>query len=158
VLLSRQADYAVRLVFELAKREPEQANTRDVAAEHRVPEAYLHKVVQRLSRAGLLSTLRGPHGGIRLSRPPSQVSLRDVVEAVDGPIAFNRCQKWPGDCSDSEPCPIHSVWQHLSDVLTQSMEEVTFDVLARRGLRDGVDAEHASIGSIGSRPRISSGG
>lgn len=153
MLLSRQADYAVRLVFELAKREPAHASTRDVAAEHGVPEAYSQKVVQRLSKAGLLSTLRGPHGGIRLSRPPSQISIRDVVEAMDGPIVFNRCQKWPGDCSDSEPCPIHSVWERLSTLLRQSMEAVTFDSLAQGERPDLTRLEQVSSGS-----RISPGG
>jgi len=126
VLLSRQADCAVRLVLELALCDPEQAQVKEVARRHRLPEAYLQKVVQRLVQAGLVRTMRGPHGGVRLSRPPSTISLRDVVEALEGPVVFNRCQNWPEECSDEKPCRTHAVWEGLASLLTQAMDAITF--------------------------------
>ena len=130
MLLSRQADYAVRLVLDLALHDPEQVQVRDVAQRHCIPPAYLQKVVQRLVRAGLVRTLRGPRGGVRLSRPPSHLSLREVVEAVEGPVVFNRCQLWGGECEGGEPCQTHAIWESLSALLSRSMQAITFDALA----------------------------
>ena len=97
--LSTQADYAVRVVYELASR-PSGAivQTKEIAAAQDAPEGYLAKVVQALARAGVLRTVRGSQGGIVLARPAAEISVREVCEAIEGPTMFHRCAQRVEPC------------------------------------------------------------
>ena len=128
--LSTQADYAVRAVYELAQREPGAVvQTRDIAAAQGLPEGYLAKVIQSLVRAGLLHSWRGSGGGVSLARPRAEVSVRDVFEAVDGPLELHRCDGHATPC-DAGPCGTHNFWQRIEDVLTAELERMDFEALA----------------------------
>ncbi len=97
--LSTQTDYAVRTVFELAQREPGAVvQTRDIAAAQGLPEGYLAKVIQSLVRAGVLHSSRGTGGGVSLARPRAEISVRDVFEAIDGPLELHRCDGHSSPC------------------------------------------------------------
>src|SRR5512139_427392 len=90
--ITRQADYAVRAVLYLAQLGAEQrAATSQIAQEQSIPPSFLAKIVSQLSVAGLLQTSRGARGGVSLARSPEQISLLEVVEAIDGPILLNEC-------------------------------------------------------------------
>jgi Rrf2 family protein len=135
--ITRQADYAVRIVLDLAERDHGGVErSDDVARRQVVPRAYFTKVVQALVRAGYVRTLRGAHGGIQLARDPEAITLRQVVEAVEGPIFLNRCLSHPGECSLERVCPAHPVWKRIQDVLTRELESVTVSaMLAARPAR-----------------------
>jgi len=90
-----------------------------------VPRAYFTKVVQALVRAGYVRTLRGARGGIQLAKDPEAITLRQVIEAVEGPIYLNRCLSHPGECSLERTCAAHPVWERIQDVLTHELEAVT---------------------------------
>lgn len=115
--ISRQTDYAVRTIEFLA-RIPAGVlvQTREIARKQEIPEKYLPSIVRTLARAGLLKTMRGNHGGIRLARAAEDISLKDVVEAIDGPVVLNRCQVIPGDCDsgNSNLCNLHDFWERLT--------------------------------------------
>ncbi len=141
--LSTQADYAVRTVYELAQREPGAVvQTRDIAAAQGLPEGYLAKVIQSLVRAGLLHSWRGSGGGVSLARPRAEVSVRDVFEAVDGPLELHRCDGHGSPC-DSGPCGTHSFWQRIEDVLTTELERMDFEALAT--CRHGAEAGDSAV-------------
>jgi len=124
--ITRQADYAVRIVLDLAEHiHGGVERSDDVARRQVVPRAYFTKVVQALVRAGYIRTLRGARGGIQLARDPDAITLRQVIEAVEGPIYLNRCLSHPGECSLERTCPAHPVWRHIQDVLTRELEAVT---------------------------------
>src|SRR5512135_1674660 len=90
--ITRQADYAVRAMTYLAELGPEQrAATSQIAQEKSIPPSFLAKIVSQLSVAGLLQTSRGARGGVSLAKAPENISLLDVVEAIDGPILLNDC-------------------------------------------------------------------
>ena len=128
--LSTQADYAVRTVYELAVRDPGAVvQTRDIAEAQGVSDRYLAKVIQQLARAGLLRTARGVHGGVALARPASQISVREVCEAVDGPLELHRCDGRPEPCA-SGPCATHGFWQRVEEVLENELEGMDFEALA----------------------------
>lgn len=133
--ISRQADYAIRTIMDLATL-PHGAlvQTREVAARQEIPEKYLPTIVRTLARSGLLRTLRGSHGGISLARDASRITLRDVVEAIDGPVLLNRCLIRPGECcgngGDSEVCALHGFWEKLVEDIHNDMDEVNFADLA----------------------------
>ena len=132
--ISRQADYAIRAVLDLAQAPPgELMQTRQIARRQEIPEKYLPTIVRTLARAGLLRTLRGSHGGISLSRDPSQITLRQVVEAIDGPVLLNRCLIRPGECTVELDgfCSLHSFWEKMVEEIQEKMDAINFGDLAR---------------------------
>ena len=97
--ITRQADYAVRAVLYLARQEnAERAATSAIAKEQRIPPSFLAKIISQLSIAGLLHTSRGARGGVTLAREAKDISLLEVVEAIDGPIQLNECAGDENNC------------------------------------------------------------
>ena len=90
--LTRQGDYAVRVMLDLAAHAQDAPIPRaQIQTRQDVPAAFLAKTVQALARAGLVRTRSGAHGGVTLNAPPEAVTLLQVIEAVEGPIRLNRC-------------------------------------------------------------------
>jgi len=136
--LSRQADYAVRTVIELAQAPPGTLlQTREIARRQEIPEKYLPTIVRTLARAGLLRTLKGSQGGVSLARSPEDINLLDVVEAVEGPVLLNRCLIRPGECSNNDgekPCLLHHFWQKMVKEIEKEMRSINFRELAENTL------------------------
>jgi len=131
--ITRQADYALRAMLYLARLETnERAATSKIAEEQEIPPSFLAKIISQLSIAGLIHTSRGAHGGVSLARKPSEVSLLEVVEAIDGPISLNECVHDPGICSFGDNCPIHEVWCEAKEELVRKLRASTFDKLLER--------------------------
>ena len=125
--ITRQADYAVRAVMYLAQLGPEQrAATSQIAQEQSIPPSFLAKIVSQLSVAGLLQTSRGARGGVSLARPPEQISLLEVVEAIDGPILLNECVSPNGVCVFGDSCPMKPVWCDTQAQLVQRLKTANF--------------------------------
>ena len=132
--ISRQADYAIRAILDLSGMPSgELTQTRDIARRQEIPEKYLPTIVRTLARAGLLRTLRGSHGGVTLARPPKEITLRQVVEAVDGPVLLNRCLLRPGECTvgDSGYCSMHFFWENMVKEIEERLDAINFGDLAR---------------------------
>ncbi len=131
--ITRQADYALRAILYLARREGNQkAPTSQIAEFQEIPPSFLAKIISQLSIAGIINTSRGAHGGVSLARKPEEISLLDVVEAIDGPITLNECTKDPSICSFGESCPIHDVWCETQADLVKRLSQSTFDKLLER--------------------------
>jgi Rrf2 family protein len=129
--LTRGGEYAIRAMTYLAYRPVgEISSLRDVGAEQDIPESFLAKIFQSLVHAGLVASQRGAHGGFSLARPPAEITVRDVVEAVDGPIALNGCDLWPEDCRRSADCRMHEVWVLAQQRMMDVLGEVTLAQLA----------------------------
>ncbi|MBE0428477.1 MAG: Rrf2 family transcriptional regulator [Thermoleophilia bacterium] len=127
--ISRQADYAIRTVMALAENgDGELSQTREIARRQNMPEKYLPTIVRTLARAGLLRTIRGSRGGIALAMPPGDISIRMVVEAIDGPLLLNRCLVRPGECGNGrgEVCSLHVFWEKMVDDIHRDMDSVNF--------------------------------
>lgn len=129
--LTREGDYAVRVLVDLAGRPVgEVVRTDDLTRTTGVPRAYLAKIIQLLSRASLVQTRQGPRGGVFLLKDPSTITLRHMVEAVEGPIHLNRCLTRPGECPRDGFCPVHPVWGRIQAVLLRELDAVTARDLA----------------------------
>jgi len=89
---------------------------------------YLAKIFGSLARAGLVTPVRGKHGGYVLARPPSEISILDVIEAVEGPVALNFCQSDPPKCDETE-CPLRPVWTELQTIVADRLRDVTLQTL-----------------------------
>ena len=138
--LTRRADYAVRVMVELASH-PEDAliPRARIQASQDVPAAYLAKIIQALACAGLVQTRAGAQGGVSLSAAPGDVTLRRVIEAVEGPIHLNRCVIRPGACPRDRFCAVHPVWLRIQKLLTLELDAVTIAALAEPRARAAME-------------------
>lgn len=129
--LTREGDYAVRVLVDLAGRPPgDVVRTEDLTVSTGVPRPYLAKIVQALARARLVQTRPGPGGGVALLGPPAGITLRQMVEAVEGPIRLNRCLVRSGECPRDAFCAVHPVWARIQSVLVRELEAVSAKDLA----------------------------
>lgn len=125
--ITRQADYAVRAILHLAKlKTGERAATSLIAKEQQIPPSFLAKIISQLSIAGLLQTSRGAHGGVTLARDPKDITLLEVVEAIDGPIQLHDCVAQGGVCGFESHCPIRSVWSEAQAELIARLQRTDF--------------------------------
>ena len=125
--ITKQADYAVRAMAYLAKlKVNERAATSDIAKNQKIPPSFLAKIVSQLSVAGLLQTSRGARGGVSLARPADEISLLDVVEAIDGPILLNDCVGDNSACVFGTDCPMKPVWCDAQKELVNRLGQTTF--------------------------------
>jgi Rrf2 family protein len=125
--ITRQADYAIRAVLYISKLEPNQrAATSQIAKAQHIPPSFLAKIISQLSIAGLLHTSRGARGGVMLARESKDISLLEVVEAIDGPIAINECVNDEGICSFGSDCPLRPVWCETQDDLVKRLRATDF--------------------------------
>jgi Rrf2 family iron-sulfur cluster assembly transcriptional regulator len=127
--ITHQADYGIRAVRYISRQGADQyVATSTVAREMKIPLPFLAKIVGQLSVAGLLRTSRGAHGGVSLGRESKDISMLDVVEAIDGPIMLNECVGKVNRCAVKNDCPVHPIWQELQDNLITRLGATRFDV------------------------------
>jgi Rrf2 family transcriptional regulator, iron-sulfur cluster assembly transcription factor len=129
--LTRGADYGARGIIYLA-RQPMNAVVLvgEIASAEELSESYLAKIFQDLAKEGLVRSHRGAKGGFSLARPPESITLRQVIEAIEGPIAINRClAPWEG-CERSDTCPIYPVLARAQEQLLAVLDDATLRDLA----------------------------
>lgn len=129
--LTRQSDYGVRAVLHLATLSyGDIVQTKEIAAREDIPSKYLPSIIRTLARAGLIRTMRGNQGGVMLSRPPEEINLREVIEAIEGPIVLVQCMKGPNQCIHEDYCTFLPVCENLQQMMVRQLEGTTFADLA----------------------------
>lgn len=130
--LSKAGEYAIRCMFYLSKQHAgDLCSRRVVASEMDIPDQFLGKIAQQLSKAGLIEIVQGAKGGFRLNRSPEQISMLDVIEAVVGPVFLNDCVLRPQSCHRSPYCTVHAVWQRVCEQLKNELRAVRFSDLTQ---------------------------
>ena len=143
--LSTRTRYGVRLMVSLAERFGEgPVFLKEVAAEQEISEKYLSLIVIPLRSAGLVLSTRGAYGGYTLARQPNKISLKEVVDALEGDPCLVDCVREPSSCSRTAICPARDVWQTVGERISETLSEVTLDQLA-------ADAREKSRGRISKR-------
>jgi len=131
--ITRQADYAVRAILHLASIKPgDRAPTSQIARKQGIPPSFLAKIVSQLSVAGIVQTSRGARGGVSLAKTSVEICLREVIEAIDGPILLNECVSNPDNCPYSGNCPVHGIWQEAQNDLIKRLSSTTFAQLTEQ--------------------------
>ena len=131
MIYSRSVEYGLRALTHLAAL-PRGARkmAREIADEEDTPLFYLAKTLQQLARRGILHSVKGPIGGFSLNRPPRKISLMDVVDALDGSDAFERCAVGLPECNDETPCPLHDSYKPLRQSVVRYLTRTTLADLA----------------------------
>jgi Rrf2 family protein len=125
--ITRQADYALRAMLYLAKMEPNQrAATSQIAEEQHIPPSFLAKIISQLSIAGLIHTSRGARGGVSLSRDPENITVLEVIESIDGPVALNECTADKAACLFGTDCPLRPIWCDAQAELVERLRTTSF--------------------------------
>ncbi len=139
VEITRQTDYAVRTMAYLAGLPlGRRVATAIISEEEQIPRPFLTKVISRLATAGLVVTSRGMGGGVSLARPPDEITLLNVIEAVEGPIMLSHCLLRSGTCEHEPRCAAHDVWSDIQDRFVRDLDRVTMRELARlQAQKDG---------------------
>jgi Rrf2 family protein len=133
--LTRAADYAVRVMIHLAAAAPgTRASRADLAGAVDCPDQFLSKVLQSLTRAGLVTSHRGNTGGFELAETHRNASLLEIVEAVEGPIRLNICVGRVDECGQRDSCPAYPVWNAAQNAMAAVLRSATIDELARRAM------------------------
>lgn len=128
---STSIEYAIHgLVFLTRSSDRGPVLVGDIARATRVPESYLRKVMQLLARAGLVASHRGARGGFSLARDAAEISLRDIVEAIDGSLPSYSCMKEKKRCSDV-PCPVSAAFEAARRKMGEALSKTTIGDLAR---------------------------
>ena len=124
------SDYAVRIVQYLAQSN-ERRDAQSIADSTCVSLRFTLKIMRKLVAADIVQSFKGAHGGYTLSRPASSITLRQVIEAVEGPYRFSRCvdNGYACNCSSVTACPFHSVFDDITQMVIQKLDEATFDSL-----------------------------
>lgn len=135
--ISPAAEFAVRGALVLAEHYGDGPTTLDSICEARdLSKQYLVKIFASLARAGLVTPVRGKRGGYLLARQPSEISLLELIEAVEGPVAMNFCQHDPPRCDQTE-CPLRSMWSEIQEFVCDKLECTT---LGQCLASDGADS------------------
>jgi Rrf2 family transcriptional regulator, cysteine metabolism repressor len=132
VRISMRADYGARAMLDLAQRYGNGlAQTADIAARQQIPESYLEQLLTTVRKAGLIRSVRGPAGGHELARGPSEISLGDVLDALEGVSSPTSCMD-EGACSVSEACILQDVWSDVVDTYRRMVHGITIAELLER--------------------------
>ncbi len=141
MMFSTKAEYGVRLMAHLAKRDDDApVSLGSIAEAEGLPLAYLEHLIQRLRREGLVESRRGARGGYSLSRSPEGISMAEVVRALEGELAPIECITADADgrlvCArdgqpNHDPCPTKLLWTRVQGSIVRTLEEVTLSDLVR---------------------------
>ena len=129
--LSKKTMFAIEAVLDVAFHVGEHpVRSGDITERQRIPKRYLEQVLQHLVRAGILNGKRGPRGGYRLTRTPSEISFGEIVRAMEGPIALVSCASVNfyapcGDCHDEATCAIRRAFAILRDQSTSVLDSIS---------------------------------
>lgn len=132
VIYSRSSEYAIRACVHLARIPPGKcAMVKDIAKDEKIPGHFLAKILQSLARKKLLRSTKGPSGGFCLDIAAGELNLFEIVRAVDGVDAYERCIAGLPACSDSAPCAMHRDWRRLRSRIMDYLEGSSIGDLAR---------------------------
>ncbi len=132
ILFSRQCEYAIQGVLYLAlKPQGEMTSIKELTKRLDIPYHFLAKILQRLAVTGLLTSAKGPNGGFALGRPAKNITLFDIVEAIDGADFKDKCVLGFPECSGKNPCSVHPTWGGVRDEIYQMLVGKNIAEMAR---------------------------
>ncbi|RKD29542.1 RrF2 family transcriptional regulator [Thermohalobacter berrensis] len=133
--ITQEADYALRIILFLSKKGTDvKVDAKTISESELIPSRFTLKILRKLTKAGLTKSYRGVKGGYSLNRRPESITLREVIEAVDGPICVNRClyDKEYCNLNRANKCEIHKALDNVREVLIKELDGITFKDLIEK--------------------------
>ncbi len=133
IRISTKGRYGTRLMLELALNYGEGIMLlKDIAKNQDISVGYLEQIIPNLKAAGLINSSRGAHGGYALARPPEEINLKEIVEALEGPLSLIECVNSPETCDRVKICVTRDIWGELGEKLDSTLESKTlYDLVGK---------------------------
>lgn len=126
--LTARGNYGILALFYIAQHVRGQfVSIEEISEQSRIPKPYLGKILQDLSRGGILLSRRGSGGGFTLARSPESISLREVIEVIEGKIYLVSCQMNAAQCGQADICPISPIWGEVQKFIMGIIANITLD-------------------------------
>lgn len=133
--ISRKLDYGIQLMVALAKEEGNKPiPTAKLSEILDIPLPFLHQIGHSLMQAGLINASPGPKGGIRLSQPPSDISVLEIAESLEGKICLNNCLTDNDVCQNIDECTAQKMWATMQEQIKNFLGEINLSILAKQEL------------------------
>jgi FeS assembly SUF system regulator len=129
--VTKLTDYATVVLTVLASRPDEVLSASELAERAGLEVPTVSKLLKPLAQAGLVAGFRGVHGGYRLARPAEGISLVEIVEAMEGPLAMTECSLDHGECGISHQCGVRANWRRINDVVVDALRQVSLAQMLR---------------------------
>jgi len=146
VRLTTKGRYAVTAMLDLAfHSQIKPVTLTDIATRQTISLSYLEQLFSRLRRAGMVTGVRGPGGGYKLSKETNEISISDIILAVDEQVDLTNCES-KGNCQNDGPCLTHELWMGLSNTVRNYLDGITLgDLLAQEDVRAVVQRQDNDI-------------
>lgn len=133
-MFSKSCEYGIRAALLLASREDSRRFTpiKEISEVLDISYHFLTKTLQKLTEDGLLTSYRGPRGGVRLALPADDISIKDIVVSIDGPDLFEQCVLGLPGCGCGTPCPMHEQWSSTRDAIEDQFENNSLGQLSEK--------------------------
>jgi len=128
-LVTKQSDYAVRALLALARADGQYLSTRALAAQERIPLAFLRRILQTLASAGVVATREGVGGGVRLAKRPARIRLSDVIRLMQGPVQLTECLFRKRLCHNRSQCVLRHRILRIEQLVTREFDAITLQTL-----------------------------
>ena len=145
--LSTKGKYGVRALFEISRNYGKgPLAIKEIAERQQISISYLEQILHKLAKAGIIESVRGPHGGYELAKKPVDLTIGDVIRALEGPIALSHCLEpgISGECYQADDCVARMVWTRVGEKIEEALDSISFDQLLRQ--YHGKDREKDTTG------------
>lgn len=130
---STRSRYGLRAIICIARNYPDSVACDTIAVDQKISKKYLDQILRRLRNSDILRTVKGKLGGYYLAKPPSEISLFDIITSLDGGLAPSDCVSRPAKCEKSGDCPARRVWCSVTRMLSEQLSEISLqDILSSK--------------------------
>ena len=130
--VTRESDYGIRSVLYLARQPFKKVSfVNEISEEYRIPRSFLAKILQKLVKAKIVRSYRGVKGGFSLARQAREITVLEVLEAIEGKMSLNICVLDKKKCNFSRHCPTHLLWANVQNKVIDMLKKSNFDELSR---------------------------
>lgn len=127
--ITRETDYAIRCVLHLSRTPDHAVLLQEIVGARSIPKSFLPKILRKLAKEKIVKSFRGAKGGTQLARRPEEITLLEVIEAIEGPVTLNDCAVDSRICTLSDTCSVHPVWKTMREDLKGLLRRHTFSSL-----------------------------
>lgn len=128
--ITRQTDYAIRIVLALAKQPENRLTTKSIQEDMQIPRSFLLRIVAHLAQDELIQTFPGRNGGIQIKRKAEEITLRDIIESIEGTLVISECLINKDFCSLNPVYPVQKRWSRLQAMILKELDNTNFAMLA----------------------------